>query len=92
MQRIRQWRKTGAALGLFALVLQLWLSFGHVHAEAGTSPQIEAAALSTPDDHDDTTLDQTVLSAGSPDASASPPRLPSGEWWPGDRRPRVQPL
>ena len=56
MNRIRQWRKTGAALGLFALVMQLWLSFGHVHAEGVAAAQIETASLSAPDDHDDATL------------------------------------
>ena len=53
MSRIRQWRKTGAALGLFALVLQLWLSFGHVHAEHVAAAQIETAALAAPSGHDD---------------------------------------
>ena len=55
MNRIRQWRKTGAALGLFAFVLQLWLSFGHVHAESVAPAQTETAALSAPGDHDDDT-------------------------------------
>lgn len=53
MRRIRQWQKVGAGVGLFALVLQLWLSFGHTHAEAGAPAQIETAALSTSNDHDD---------------------------------------
>jgi hypothetical protein len=54
MSRIRQWRKTGAAAGLFALVLQLWLSFGHVHVESFAPAQVSAVtALSAPDEHDD---------------------------------------
>jgi hypothetical protein len=56
MKPIRQWRKTGAALGLFALALQLWLSFGHVHTESVATAQIEATALSAPGDHDDAAL------------------------------------
>jgi hypothetical protein len=55
MNGIRQWRKTGAALGLFAFVLQFWLSFAHVHAESVAPAQIETTALSTPGD-DDATL------------------------------------
>ena len=33
MHRLRSIRRFGAGLGLFALLLQLALSFGHVHAE-----------------------------------------------------------
>jgi hypothetical protein len=33
MRRLRSIRRFGAGLGLFALVLQLALSFGHVHPE-----------------------------------------------------------
>ena len=51
MNRVRQGRKTGAVLGLFALVLQLWLSFGHVHAASAAATHTENTALSEPDDH-----------------------------------------
>src|ERR1700752_5066087 len=60
MRRLRSIRRFGAGLGLFALLLQLALSFGHVHPEdlLGTSAAGIAAvagksppATPAPDSH-----------------------------------------
>jgi hypothetical protein len=47
MRRLRSIRRFGAGLGLFALLLQLALSFGHVHPEdllGASAAGIQAAA------------------------------------------------
>ncbi|MBV8754536.1 MAG: hypothetical protein JO328_16875 [Hyphomicrobiales bacterium] len=47
MRRLRSIRRLGAGLGLFALLLQLALSFGHIHPEdllAGSAANIHAVA------------------------------------------------
>lgn len=51
MRRFRSTRRFGAALGLFALLLQLALSFGHVHAEdllGASSASIQVLAGKAP--------------------------------------------
>jgi DUF2946 family protein len=60
MRRLRSIRRFGASLGLFALLLQLALSFGHVHPEdllgasaAGLASEIagKAQPATDPDRH-----------------------------------------
>ena len=52
MRRLRSIRRFGAGLGLFALLLQLALSFGHVHPEdllGASAAGLEAAQPAGPD-------------------------------------------
>ena len=70
MGRVRNVRRFGGWLALFALALQLTLSFGHVHAE-DFAPQAPVAGVaaghsethnpgSTGRDHDDCPICQTI--------------------------------
>ena len=73
MGRIRQMKRFGALLALFALALQLTLSFGHIHADDFAPPNTPAAAtaaghsgaggnpLNTDGDHDDCPICQSIF-------------------------------
>jgi len=84
MQWVRSNIKLGARLALFAIAVQLALSFGHVHAIAAqTAPSIQSAQqqlpAQTPDsDHhpDDFCAICAVVALASTAIAAAPPALP----------------
>jgi hypothetical protein len=74
MRWVRRWLRPGAALALWALALQLWLGFGHIHAEdVAPAPQTTAAAAqqdgtghpALPGDHDDCPICSVMHLAGA---------------------------
>jgi Protein of unknown function (DUF2946) len=83
MQWVRSNIRLGARLALFALVVQLALSFGHVHAvTAQTAPALQTtqhlpAPSHDPDQHpDDFCAICAVIALASTAMAAAPPALP----------------
>lgn len=96
MQWFRANRKLGGRLALFALAVQLTLSFGHIHPEdifgprAGTAPVVAAADGQsqplTPDRHSSQNDDYCAICAsmyllGSSAVPAAPQLLPLPVVW-----------